>query len=177
VPVGGVGGILAVAVSGFVIGAAARWIVPGPDPMPFWLTVLIGLVGSAVGGSVAAATFGTKHVLDSSTHAFVTLLLEIGAATALVVAYRRLVQKRPLTGAEAHRFPTRGVGVARLRGRLRRLGIDPDQRAGRGAVRSRRQELSGEEAAAELEKLQDLRDKGVLTDEEYERARSRLRRH
>jgi uncharacterized membrane protein YeaQ/YmgE (transglycosylase-associated protein family) len=166
-----------VVVSGFVIGAAARWTVPGPDPMPFWLTVLIGLVGSAVGGGIAAATFGAKHVLDSSTHIFVTLLLEIGAAATLVVAYRRFVQKRPLTGSEAHRFPTRGIGVARLRARLRQLGIDPDQPTRPGRVQPGRQEAPGEEAAAQLEKLQDLHEKGILTDEEYERARARLRRY
>jgi hypothetical protein len=34
-----------------------------------------------------------------------------------------------------------------------------------------------EEQADELEKLRDLRDKGVLSDEEYDTARKRLRRY
>jgi uncharacterized membrane protein YeaQ/YmgE (transglycosylase-associated protein family) len=175
--VGGAGAIIAALLSGFLIGGAARWAVPGPDPMPFWLTVLIGLVGSAVGGGIAAAAFGAKHLLDGSGHIFVTLLLEIGAAAGLVVAYRRFVQDRPVTGREARRFPTRGIGVARLRGRLRQLGIDPDKMAGHRPVGPKQEDLTDEETAAELDKLRDLRDKGVLTNEEYEQARERFRRY
>src|SRR4029079_7540290 len=33
---------------GFVTGALGRWAVPGPDPMPAWLTIFIGLTGSLV---------------------------------------------------------------------------------------------------------------------------------
>ena len=89
---------LAAMLTGFLIGGAARFAVPGPDPMPFWLTVLIGLIGSAIGTAIGAALFGAKHTFDSSAHSFATLLLAIGFATGLVAAYRILVQKRPLTG-------------------------------------------------------------------------------
>ena len=58
--------------TGFLIGGAARFAVPGPDPMPFWLTVLIGLGGSATGTAIASALWGTSHTFDSSSHAFVT---------------------------------------------------------------------------------------------------------
>jgi uncharacterized membrane protein YeaQ/YmgE (transglycosylase-associated protein family) len=175
--VGGLGGILAVVLSGFLIGGAARFAVPGPDPMPFWLTVLIGLAGSIVGGGVAAALFGASHVVDSSGRVFATVMLEIGVAAALVVGYRRFVQRRPLTGPEAYRFPTRGIGIARMRARLRQLGVDPDTRARRGGLPGRQQEPEAQEVVDELEKLRDLRDKGVLTEEEYEQARDRLRRY
>ena len=40
--------VLTAMMTGFVIGGAARFAVPGPDPMPFWLTVVIGLCGSAI---------------------------------------------------------------------------------------------------------------------------------
>ena len=43
---------------GFITGGLARLAVPGPDPMPVWLTVAIGLVGSAVGGAIAIAIWG-----------------------------------------------------------------------------------------------------------------------
>jgi uncharacterized membrane protein YeaQ/YmgE (transglycosylase-associated protein family) len=167
------GAILAVIFSGFLIGGAARWIVPGPDPMPFWLTVLIGLFGSMVGGGIAAAAFGSSNPFDSSGHAFVTLLLEIAAATALVAAYRRFVQQRPLSGAEAYRFPTRGFGVQRMRTRLRQLGVDPDKLAQPGTPTAPQPVA---EEARTLAQLRELHDKGVLTDEEYERARERLER-
>src|SRR5436190_13143641 len=98
------GALISIAFSAFLIGALARFALPGPDPMPFWLTILLGLGGSLVGGGIAAAIYGGAHVFDSSSHAFVTLLLEIGAAIGLLAVYRRYVQRRPLTGAGAHAF-------------------------------------------------------------------------
>jgi len=171
-----VGAILSVLLSGFAIGALARLAVPGPDPMPFWLTVLIGLGGSVVGGAVAAAIFGASNVFDSSGHLFATLLLEIAAATAIVGLYRRYVQRRPLAGPDAHRFPTRGVGIGRLRERLRALGVDPDRLTTPGNASQPPDPTAGD-VAAELERLRDLREQGALTDEEYERERERLRRY
>jgi uncharacterized membrane protein YeaQ/YmgE (transglycosylase-associated protein family) len=169
------GAILSAVVSGFLMGALARLAVPGPDPMPFSLTVLIGLGGSAVGVGVATLMFGAKHTFDTSGRAFTTLMLEVGVAIALVAAYRRFVQKRPLWGPEAHRFPERGFGVARMRARLRQLGIDPDRLPGRGGTSPSKQDP--QEVAEQLEKLRDLRDQGALTDEDYEKARERLRRY
>ena len=66
------GAILGALITGFVIGGLARWAVPGPDPMPLWMTVLLGLLGSVIGGAIAVAAFGSK--LDSGT-AFADLLL------------------------------------------------------------------------------------------------------
>ena len=171
------GAIISAIAAGFVIGGLARFALPGPDPMPFSLTVVIGLVGSVAGGGIAAAIFGgTSNAFDTSGHAFTTLMLELGVAIALVAAYRRFVQKRPLWGPEAHRFPTRGIGIARMRERLGKLGIDPDRLPGRKGGASSTQNDPGD-VAEQLEKLRDLRDKGVLTDEAYEEARERLRRY
>jgi uncharacterized membrane protein YeaQ/YmgE (transglycosylase-associated protein family) len=169
------GAILSAVISGFLIGGAARLALPGPDPMPFSFTVLIGLAGAAVGSAIAAGLFGASHTFDTSSHAFVTLMLEVGVAIALVAAYRRFVQKRPLWGAEAHRFPDRGVGIARRRERLRQVGIDPDRVTHRRGAR--RTQADPQEVAEELERLRDLRDRGAITDEDYEQARERLRRY
>jgi uncharacterized membrane protein YeaQ/YmgE (transglycosylase-associated protein family) len=171
--------VLTAMTTGFVIGAAARFAVPGPDPMPFWLTVVIGLCGSALGTAIGAALFGADHTFDSPGHSFVTLLLAIGFATALVAAYRVFVQKRPLTGPEARHFPRRGFGIAKMRERLRTLGIDPDRihMVGGAAPPEQPQERIQEEVVDQLEKLRDLRDHGTITEEEYERARERLRRY
>ena len=92
----GLGDILAIILSGLVIGALGRLAVPGPDPMPIWLTILLGIVGSIVGGAVALALgFGAGGVF----------VLSVLAATLLVIAYRRIVQKRGITGPDAKRVP------------------------------------------------------------------------
>lgn len=38
---------------GFIIGALGRLVVPGKNPMPWWLTLLLGVGGALVGGLVA----------------------------------------------------------------------------------------------------------------------------
>jgi uncharacterized membrane protein YeaQ/YmgE (transglycosylase-associated protein family) len=169
------GTILSAVLAGFVFGSLARLAVPGPDPMPFSLTVVIGLIGSAVGAGIAAAIWGGSHIFDTSGRAFVTLLLEVGAAIGLVAAYRRFVQKRPLWGPGAYRFPERGIGIARTRERLRRLGIDPDRLPRRGTTG--RRQADARTTAEELEKLRARRDAGTITDEQYEQAREKLRRY
>ena len=175
-----VGGILSVIALGFVIGALARLALPGPDPMPFWLTVSVGMVGSIIGGAVAGAVYGASHTFDTSNHTFVTLLLAVGAAIVILAAYRRFVQRRPLSGPAARHFPSRGVGIERMRARLRQLGVDPDLLASgrpQGVSPSQSDTLTPEQAAEELAKLREDRDSGTISDKEYEQARERLRRY
>jgi uncharacterized membrane protein YeaQ/YmgE (transglycosylase-associated protein family) len=171
------GALASIVVSGFVIGGLARLALPGPDPMPFWLTVLLGFGGSIVGGGIAAAVFGgADSTFETSGHAFVTLLLEIVAAAGLLALYRRYVQRRPLTGPGAYRFPSRGFGIERMRKRLRQLGVDPDTLTGRGRAPAPAQ-MTAEEHAAALQSLRERHERGELGDEEYEQARERLRRY
>jgi len=47
--VGGVIGLLIVAVIGLVIGAVAKMLMPGPDPGGWFVTILLGIAGSWVG--------------------------------------------------------------------------------------------------------------------------------
>ena len=80
---------LAILVVGLVVGALGRLAVPGRDPMPIWMTILLGIVGSIVGGIVAVAVgLGVGGVF----------VLSVLAATLIVIAYRKLVQKRAITG-------------------------------------------------------------------------------
>lgn len=175
------GSLFSVVLSGFLIGALARLALPGPDPMPFWLTVFIGLTGALGGGAIAAGIYGPRHTFDQSSHAFVTLLIEVGAAILILVLYRRFVQRRPLTGPGAHRFPSRGFGIESMRARLRQLGIDPDRLTGKpgsGTSRAKnRDSAKAEDVADKLEKLREQRDSGAITEEEYDQARERLRRY
>jgi uncharacterized membrane protein YeaQ/YmgE (transglycosylase-associated protein family) len=83
------GDIVAILISGLVIGALGRLAVPGRDPMPIWMTILLGIVGSIVGGIAALALgLGVGGVF----------VLSVLAATLIVIAYRKLVQKRAITG-------------------------------------------------------------------------------
>lgn len=170
------GTILAVIFSGFFVGSLARWAVPGPDPMPAWLTILIGLGGSVVGLGVMGLFVGVTEV--TSNELFAISIASIAAAALLVIAYRRFVQQRPITGPDARRLPTRGFGVERMRKRLRGLGIDPDRfhEPGRGieAIRPGPRAPILDPKEESLRKLRELRDEGVLTDEEYEEKKAEL---
>ena len=43
---------MALIVIGLIAGALAKWVMPGPDPGGIIITILIGIVGSFVGGFV-----------------------------------------------------------------------------------------------------------------------------
>jgi uncharacterized membrane protein YeaQ/YmgE (transglycosylase-associated protein family) len=172
------GSVIAVLISAFVTGGLARFAVPGPDPMPAWLTVAIGLGGSLIGWGIVVAAIGP----DAAWTGIAGFL----AAIVLVVAYRRLVQKRALWGPEAYRFPERGFGVDAYRERLARAGIDPD-RIGSPFVQARPRDPAvappprasavddpTENPSHYLGLLAELHDAGVLSDEEHDAARTRL---
>jgi uncharacterized membrane protein YeaQ/YmgE (transglycosylase-associated protein family) len=170
------GTVLGVLLSAFVTGALARFAVPGPDPMPAWLTIAIGLAGSAIGGGIAYAA-GSRSPYGITSAGFL-------AAIVLVILYRRFVQRRPLWGPEAYRFPKRGVGIDAYRERLTRAGIDPDRIGAQvapppgtspvGAGGPTPSAEATENPSHYLTMLADLHDAGVLTDEEYDVARTRL---
>ncbi len=156
-----IGAIILVMFFGFVTGGLARLAVPGPDPMPIWLTVAIGLMGAAAGGAIAIAIWGR------GTQA-IGLLSFLGAVL-LVVAYRRFVQKRPLTGPDALKFPDRGIGIDKFQERRTKMQ-DLMQKAQRQAYGTQAES----QADANLRKLSDLHDAGILTDEEYESKKAQL---
>jgi uncharacterized membrane protein YeaQ/YmgE (transglycosylase-associated protein family) len=169
------GSVISVIVTAFVTGGLARFAVPGPDPMPAWLTIAIGLVGTLIGAGIVLAAVGT----DPAWMGIAGFL----AAVVLVVVYRHFVQKRPLWGPDAYRFPERGFGVREYRSRLQRAGIDPD-RVGTpfapiapppaAAAPAHRHDDPSENPAHYLRLLDELHDTGVLTDDEYAAARARL---
>jgi uncharacterized membrane protein YeaQ/YmgE (transglycosylase-associated protein family) len=86
--------LLSAVVGGLIVGALARFAVPGRDPMPLWATLLLGIVGSLLGGLAAGLLFGA----DAYAWAFP---FAVGAATLLLALHRSFVQKRPLFGPGA----------------------------------------------------------------------------
>jgi uncharacterized membrane protein YeaQ/YmgE (transglycosylase-associated protein family) len=149
--------IVMIMVFGFITGGLARLAVPGPDPMPVWLTVAIGLAGSAAGGALAIGIWGR------GTQA-IGLLSFLGAVL-LVVAYRRFVQKRPLTGPDALKFPDKGIGIDRFTERRQKM---------EDLMRQAQHTQAANDAESNLSKLSDLHKAGILTDEEFEAKRAEV---
>ena len=151
------GFVLAIVASGFITGGLARFAIPGPDPMPVWLTIAIGLTGSIVGAVVGRAA--------SDDNGYVVSFLSFGVAISLVAAYRRFVQHRPIFGPGAMAFPKTGLGVAEQREKLRQLGFDPD------AMRRDARQLEKVRLEA---MLRELHRAGVLDDDELQAKLGRL---
>lgn len=78
--------LLYVAIGGLIIGALARWILPGPDPMSYPRTILYGLGGSITGGLIGWI-LGLPGWLD--------LALSVAGAIGLIWYFRRR-QGRPV---------------------------------------------------------------------------------
>ena len=67
-------GILSWILLGLIVGALAKWIMPGDDPGGFVLTVVLGIAGALVGGFIASALgMGTIGGFDFRSIAIATV--------------------------------------------------------------------------------------------------------
>ena len=96
------GVLLSLVISGLIIGLLARFAVPGKDPLRIWQTILLGLAGSVIGG-IAAGLLGAIDGDDTIApgEAMASFGFSLAGAIALLILYRKLIQKRPLTGPGA----------------------------------------------------------------------------
>jgi uncharacterized membrane protein YeaQ/YmgE (transglycosylase-associated protein family) len=83
--------IIGLVIWGFIVGGLARLALPGPDPMPWYATIGLGLGGSLIGGVVARILLGTPG----------GLIFALLGAILLLYVYRRFVQHRGITGPGA----------------------------------------------------------------------------
>ncbi|HYY04699.1 MAG TPA: hypothetical protein VE736_12500 [Gaiellaceae bacterium] len=83
--------VIALVIWGFIVGGLARLALPGPDPMPWYATLGLGLGGSLIGGIVARLLLGTPG----------GLVFAVLGAILLLYLYRRYVQGRGITGPSA----------------------------------------------------------------------------
>jgi uncharacterized membrane protein YeaQ/YmgE (transglycosylase-associated protein family) len=82
--------LLYVALSGLIVGALARWALPGPDPMGWLPTIGFGLAGSFLGGLL-----GRVIHLPGLT----SLITSVAGAALLIWFFRR----RKASGSDAPR--------------------------------------------------------------------------
>lgn len=84
--------VLALLITGLVAGALARLLVPGRDPMSLFATILLGVVGSFIGGFLGYALFG-RDTADGALQPAGLVGSVIGAIVALLV-YRAMSRDR-----------------------------------------------------------------------------------
>jgi uncharacterized membrane protein YeaQ/YmgE (transglycosylase-associated protein family) len=89
------GFLLYLIVIGLVAGFLARLLVPGDDPMSIGATIVLGIVGSFIGGFLAWALFGSD-LADGAIQASGIVGSVVGAVIALLI-YRAM--NRRSTGA------------------------------------------------------------------------------
>ena len=77
---GGLTALLMVAIVGLIIGAIAKLLMPGPDPGGWFVTILLGIAGSWVGGFL----FGLIGLTGLAT----SLVGAILGSMLLLLAYR-----------------------------------------------------------------------------------------
>ena len=76
----GIMGLIWTIVIGFIVGALARWFYPGAVAMGFWMTALLGIAGSIVGGVVSSLIWRSP---DGRFHPAGFVLSIIGALVLL----------------------------------------------------------------------------------------------
>ncbi len=74
---------------GLIVGALAKFIMPGDDPGGIIVTILIGIAGAFVGGFIASF-FGLGGVDGFN---FGSMLIAIGGALLLLFGYRQIKKK------------------------------------------------------------------------------------
>src|SRR5262245_42973305 len=100
--VGTVFGLLILAAIGFLIGAIAKSMKPGPDTGGWVATILLGIAGSWVGGFLAAQ-------LGLGANMLVGIIAAVLGAVLLLVLYRLIVRtawpRSPQQGRPGRRCP------------------------------------------------------------------------
>jgi uncharacterized membrane protein YeaQ/YmgE (transglycosylase-associated protein family) len=77
---------------GLIAGGLARFLIPGRQPMGLFVTMVLGLVGSIVGGMISAFLFGYDP-RDPGFHAGGLIMSTIGAVLMLAI-YLRVASSR-----------------------------------------------------------------------------------
>ena len=77
-------GFLSWILFGLVVGALAKFLMPGKDPGGIFITIGIGIAGSLIGNFIASQ-FG---IVSGAEWSWASILVGIGGAVILLAAYR-----------------------------------------------------------------------------------------
>lgn len=83
-------GIISWIIMGLIVGALAKFIMPGDDPGGIFVTILIGIAGAFFGGFIGSRLgFG-----DVTGFNLGSIVLAVGGALILLLGYRTLKKNR-----------------------------------------------------------------------------------
>ena len=82
-------GFISWAVMGLVVGALAKWIMPGKDPGGFIVTALIGVAGALVGGWLGSLL----GIIVAPGWSLANLAVATGGALLLLFVYRKIAKQ------------------------------------------------------------------------------------
>ncbi|MEV0977616.1 MULTISPECIES: GlsB/YeaQ/YmgE family stress response membrane protein [unclassified Streptomyces] len=77
-------------VAGLIIGLLAKLVIPGRQPIPLWLTVILGILGGVAGNALASA----MGVRDTGGIDWIRHVLQIGVAAVLIAFVTPLWARR-----------------------------------------------------------------------------------
>jgi uncharacterized membrane protein YeaQ/YmgE (transglycosylase-associated protein family) len=90
-----IGEVLGYLLVGCIVGPIARFVVPGDDPMPIWMTIVLGAIGAFLGGWLLA------EVITPDNEG-IPWIAAIVAAALLVVVVRLFRRGTTTSGMQRH---------------------------------------------------------------------------
>ncbi len=79
--------IIGYIVLGLIVGALARLVIPGRNPMSWWMTLLLGVAGALLGGLVTSAILGKGHNI-------IEFIVSVAIAAVFVALYGSMTRRQ-----------------------------------------------------------------------------------
>jgi uncharacterized membrane protein YeaQ/YmgE (transglycosylase-associated protein family) len=84
-------GIISAIIVGAIIGALGRLVVPGRQPIPVWLTIVVGIVAAFIGAFIASAM---GYANANGGVPWIEIIIQVIVAAVLVVLVANLYARR-----------------------------------------------------------------------------------
>jgi uncharacterized membrane protein YeaQ/YmgE (transglycosylase-associated protein family) len=84
-------GIISAIIVGAIIGALGRLVVPGRQPIPIWLTIVVGIVAAFIGAFIASAM---GYANANGGIPWIEIIIQVIVAAVLVVLTANLYGRR-----------------------------------------------------------------------------------